>query len=108
MDPLTLETPGKINLYLKVEGRRADGWHNLLTVFYPVPGLFDRITLRFGGEGVRIVCDAPGVPLDHGNLAVKGQQGSQQKEKKHRFSHSIKSLSNYVAKVIQINETNKL
>lgn len=75
MDSLALETPGKINLYLKVEGRRADGWHDLLTVFYPVPGLSDRITLSFGGEGVRIVCDAPGVPLDRGNLAVKAVEG---------------------------------
>ncbi|MBQ9338398.1 MAG: 4-(cytidine 5'-diphospho)-2-C-methyl-D-erythritol kinase [Lentisphaeria bacterium] len=74
MDPLTLETPGKINLYLKVEGRRADGWHDLLTLFYPIPGLSDRITLRFGGEGVRIVCDVPGVPLDRGNLAVKAAE----------------------------------
>ncbi len=71
MDSLTLETPGKINLYLQVEGKRADGWHDLLTLFYPVTGLSDRITLRFGGEGVRIVCEAPGVPLDHGNLAAK-------------------------------------
>ena len=75
MDSLTLETPGKINLYLKVEGRRADGWHDLLTLFYPVPGMSDRITLRFGGEGVRIVCDAPGVPLDRRNLAVKAVEG---------------------------------
>ena len=75
MDSLTLETPGKINLYLKVEGKRADGWHDLLTLFYPVSGLSDRITLRFGGEGVRIVCDAPGVPLDRGNLAVKAVEG---------------------------------
>ena len=75
MDPLTFETPGKINLYLKVEGRRADGWHDLLTVFYPVPGMSDRITLRFGGEGMRVVCDAPGVPLDRGNLAVKAVEG---------------------------------
>ena len=71
MDTCTLETPGKINLYLEIKGKRADSWHELLTLFYPVRSLSDRIGLRFGGEGIRIRCSLPGVPVNEDNLAVK-------------------------------------
>ena len=71
MDTCKLETPGKINLYLEVKGKRADSWHDLLTLFYPVRSLSDRIGLRFGGNGIRIQCSVPGVPVDDDNLIVK-------------------------------------
>lgn len=71
MDTYTLETPGKINLYLEVKGKRADSWHELLTLFYPVRSLSDRIGVCFGGEGIRIQCSVPGVPVNDDNLVVK-------------------------------------
>ena len=72
-DRFVLETPGKINLFLEIKGKRVDSWHELLTLFYPLPGLSDRVGLRFGGdEGeIRLTCSAPGVPLDGENLMVK-------------------------------------
>ena len=68
-----LETPGKINLFLEIKGKRPDSWHELLTLFYPLPGLSDRVGLRFGGADgeIRLTCSAPGVPLDGENLMVK-------------------------------------
>ena len=71
MDTYTLESPGKINLYLEVRGKRADLWHELLTLFYPVRSLSDRVGLRFGGDGIRIRCSLPGVPVNEDNLAAK-------------------------------------
>ena len=71
MNPLSLETPGKINLFLEVKGKRADSWHELLTLFYPVRTLTDRVEIRFGGAGTRICCSLPGVPLNEDNLAAK-------------------------------------
>ncbi len=35
----------KINIGLNIVGRRADGYHNLETVFYPIP-LYDRLTIE--------------------------------------------------------------
>ena len=72
-DLFVLETPGKINLFLEIKGKRPDSWHELLTLFYPLPGLSDRVGLRFGGaEGeIRLTCSAPGVPLDGENLMAK-------------------------------------
>ena len=61
MTPLALETPGKINLFLEVKGKRADSWHELLTLFYPVRSLTDQVEIRFGGTGIRIRCSLPGV-----------------------------------------------
>jgi len=67
---VTVRVPGKVNLYLGVGDRRADGYHDLTTVFHAV-SLSDEITvrdadllsLRLVGEG------ADEVPTDAGNLA---------------------------------------
>ena len=47
-----IQTGCKINLGLNITERRPDGYHNLQTIFYPVP-LFDELTIREGeGEDV--------------------------------------------------------
>jgi 4-diphosphocytidyl-2-C-methyl-D-erythritol kinase len=66
---LTATTPAKINLFLQVRARRPDGYHEIDTVFLPVPGLDDEICLADGGPpGIRITCTAEGVPDDERNL----------------------------------------
>ncbi len=72
---LTTETPAKINLYLRVVRRRADGYHDIETLFYPLPKLTDwlRITDR-RDAGIGIDCSYPGVPCDKRNLAWKAAQ----------------------------------
>lgn len=67
---VTVRAPGKVNLYLSVGDRRADGYHELATVFHAV-SLADDVTLRDAdvlsllvvGEG------ADSVPTDESNLA---------------------------------------
>lgn len=57
----------KINLLLNVLNRRADGYHELDTIFYPLQNPADVLTMDFHGdstEKVTIQCDTPGVPLD--------------------------------------------
>ena len=71
LNPFTLETPGKINLFLEIKGKRADSWHELLTLFYPVRRLFDRVELSFGGNGIQVECSLPGIPVNEENLAGK-------------------------------------
>src|SRR5690606_5758981 len=42
---VTVQVPGKVNLYLEVGDLRADGYHELTTVFHAV-SLFDEVTVR--------------------------------------------------------------
>jgi 4-diphosphocytidyl-2-C-methyl-D-erythritol kinase len=52
-----IHAPAKINLFLKVIGKRPDGFHELLTLMAPV-SLFDEITLEPRDEGITLT--APG------------------------------------------------
>lgn len=67
---LEIASRSKINLYLKVRNRRADGYHELETLFYPLDAPVDRITLDFADfPGIRVSCSLLGVPEDQENLA---------------------------------------
>jgi 4-diphosphocytidyl-2-C-methyl-D-erythritol kinase len=67
---VTVRVPGKVNLYLQVGDRRADGYHELTTVFHAV-SLLDEVTVRNAdvlsvqtvGEG------AEQLPADERNIA---------------------------------------
>ncbi len=65
-----LLSPAKINLFLAVNGRRPDGYHELITLMAGID-LYDRITLDFSGRGIRLQCDTPGIPRDESNLAFR-------------------------------------
>lgn len=65
---LEFASPAKINLFLRVTGRRPDGFHELESLMVPLD-LSDRIEIRFGGQGIRVSCLHPEVPEDSRNLA---------------------------------------
>jgi 4-diphosphocytidyl-2-C-methyl-D-erythritol kinase len=73
MERISLKAPAKINLFLRITGKRPDGYHNLFSLMCPL-ALYDRLTLTAGGRGIRIVCDHPGVPKDASNLAARSAQ----------------------------------
>ncbi|NDY42067.1 4-(cytidine 5'-diphospho)-2-C-methyl-D-erythritol kinase [Dissulfurirhabdus thermomarina] len=72
---LSLEAPAKINLLLHVEGRRADGYHLIATVFQRV-SLRDRLHLEVtpGRGGVRLSCPGSALPEDARNLAHRAAE----------------------------------
>jgi 4-diphosphocytidyl-2-C-methyl-D-erythritol kinase len=57
----------KINVTLKVLGRRPDGYHDLRTVFQSI-ALHDRLTFRLERGPFVIQCSDPRVPTDRRNL----------------------------------------
>jgi 4-diphosphocytidyl-2-C-methyl-D-erythritol kinase len=62
--------PAKLNLMLRIVGRRADGYHLLQTVFRFVD-YGDTITLKVRADGqIRRTRDLPGIPED-GDLTVR-------------------------------------
>jgi 4-diphosphocytidyl-2-C-methyl-D-erythritol kinase len=65
--PLEKQSPCKVNLLLNILGKRTDGFHELETVLYPVR-VSDRLIFARIGRGIRLSCNAPGLPTDARNL----------------------------------------
>lgn len=62
--------PAKLNLFLRITGRRPDGYHELQTVFRLLDW-GDEVLLRLRRDGqVRRLTDVPGVP-EEGDLMVR-------------------------------------
>lgn len=61
--------PCKINLSLKVLGKREDGFHEVDTLMAPL-NLRDDLHFIPSDETV-LVCDQPGIPLDESNLVLR-------------------------------------
>ena len=64
---LEKNSPCKVNLLLNILGRRADGFHELETVFHPV-NLCDHLAFTRASDGVQLTCSDPALPTDAGNL----------------------------------------
>jgi 4-diphosphocytidyl-2-C-methyl-D-erythritol kinase len=64
--------PAKINLSLKILGRRNDSFHELDTLIAPI-SLYDEIRIEklHMGKGIEFQCDDPSVPQSHDNLVVR-------------------------------------
>ena len=64
--------PAKLNLFLAITGRRADGFHELVSVVAPVE-LSDTLAVEPAAE-FSLTCDDPTVPADASNLVLKAAQ----------------------------------
>jgi 4-diphosphocytidyl-2-C-methyl-D-erythritol kinase len=69
---MTLEkaSPCKVNLWLNILGKRADGFHELESVMHPVR-VFDRLSFTRDGRGVQLTCSEPTLPTDSRNLVYR-------------------------------------
>jgi 4-diphosphocytidyl-2-C-methyl-D-erythritol kinase len=67
---LNIFSPAKINLYLRIVGKRPDGYHELETVMLPL-AFGDQIALQSRKIGITMACDDPRLPTDDSNLAVR-------------------------------------
>ena len=64
--------PAKINLSLRVHGRRSDGFHEIETFIAPI-SLYDEIKIeqRSGKQKIAFRCDDPSVPQGEDNIVVR-------------------------------------
>ena len=69
-----LSSPAKLNLSLAVVGRRADGYHDLVSLVSPL-ALADTLTAEPGPEGTAsLSCDDPTLPVDASNLVLRAER----------------------------------
>jgi 4-diphosphocytidyl-2-C-methyl-D-erythritol kinase len=61
-------SPAKVNLFLKIFGKRTDGYHDLMTLMCCI-GLYDTVSLHVGDTNIAVSCNHPLVPEDESNLA---------------------------------------
>jgi 4-diphosphocytidyl-2-C-methyl-D-erythritol kinase len=70
---LVLKAPAKINLFLKVLRRRADGYHEIVSLMQKVE-LFDILHLSREGETIALSCPGAGLPENQENIVYRAAQ----------------------------------
>lgn len=77
-EPIRTETlfcPAKINLFLEVGEKRADGYHDIDSVMQAV-SLCDRVTVTLtkGSGEITLTCDCSALPTDNRNIAWRAAE----------------------------------
>jgi 4-diphosphocytidyl-2-C-methyl-D-erythritol kinase len=69
---LTLFSPSKVNVFLRITGKRPDGYHDLASLFHVI-SLGDIIKFSISPSTTKdsLTTNASGVPLDEKNLIIK-------------------------------------
>lgn len=71
LDSIELLAPAKVNLSLKVKGRREDGFHEIESLMVPI-SVFDRLEISHREEGdLEFSCSDPTLSSTEDNLVVK-------------------------------------
>ena len=70
MQTMQVLAPAKINLSLKILGRRNDGFHEIETLLAPI-SLADKIDIERQSRWIDFSCDDPTLPGGDENLAVR-------------------------------------
>lgn len=70
MKVVTVSSPAKLNLYLRVLKRNRDGYHSLVTVFHRI-SLKDTLRLKKTDKGISLYTDHPKLPTDDRNIVTQ-------------------------------------
>jgi 4-diphosphocytidyl-2-C-methyl-D-erythritol kinase len=65
--------PAKVNLFLRVLGRRPDGYHEIDTLFQAI-GLYDEIEVKLGGNGIELEVVGADLGPPKENLAYRAAE----------------------------------
>jgi 4-diphosphocytidyl-2-C-methyl-D-erythritol kinase len=71
-------SPAKLNLSLRLLGKRPDGFHEIETLMVKLPGLADEITIT-AAPAFSFTCSDPSLPTDSSNLVLKAVDALSQK-----------------------------
>src|SRR5579884_779360 len=73
---ILIKAPAKVNLYLKVLGRREDGYHQILSLMQMV-GLYDSLTFREVQSKIDLTVENELLPADRSNLIFRAAEALQ-------------------------------
>jgi 4-diphosphocytidyl-2-C-methyl-D-erythritol kinase len=69
--PVKFPSFAKINWFLRILGKRQDGYHEVVTVLQTI-SLHDELTIQLNEDGpLELTCDNPAIPVDNSNLVIK-------------------------------------
>src|SRR5260370_40231583 len=80
MTKMQVLAPAKINISLKMLGRRNDGFHEIETLIAPI-SLADKIDIEPQSRWIDFSCDDPTLPGGDENLAVRAAKAFFEKAK---------------------------
>ncbi|MGZ3636164.1 MAG: 4-(cytidine 5'-diphospho)-2-C-methyl-D-erythritol kinase [Syntrophales bacterium] len=62
--------PAKVNLYLRVLGKRSDGFHDISTLMQRI-SLYDELIFTRTDHGIRLSCPGSTIPEDNNNIVYR-------------------------------------
>ena len=93
---LSLFSPCKINLFLRIIRKREDGYHDLASLFQAIGfgDTLDLTPLQEDAEADVFTCNMPGVPIDSSNLVLRALELMREKTgvKKYFRANLIKQV----------------
>ena len=72
----SLPSFAKVNLNLRVLGRRGDGFHDILTILQTI-SLHDTLTFHRSDKGIELTCNDTNLPIDETNLIFRAAKALQ-------------------------------
>src|SRR2546423_13681580 len=72
--PMEVRAHAKINWALRVTGKRADGYHDIETLFQTI-SLHDTLIFR-QADRLTLTCDDPSIPTDDTNLVLRAARAA--------------------------------
>ncbi|MBN2398169.1 MAG: 4-(cytidine 5'-diphospho)-2-C-methyl-D-erythritol kinase [Deltaproteobacteria bacterium] len=67
------QSPAKVNLFLRVLRKRADGYHDILSLMQRI-SLCDEMSFDLRGEGIVLRCPGSTLPEDRGNIVYRAAE----------------------------------
>jgi 4-diphosphocytidyl-2-C-methyl-D-erythritol kinase len=63
-------SPAKVNLHLRVLGKRADGFHDISTLMQRI-SLYDEMIFSLAGHGITLSCPGSSIPENDNNIVYR-------------------------------------
>ncbi|GHT33546.1 4-diphosphocytidyl-2-C-methyl-D-erythritol kinase [Endomicrobiia bacterium] len=67
---INLQAPAKINLFLEIQNKRSDGYHNLESIMQTI-SLYDNLSFEIADKDISLKSNDKSLPVDEANIVYK-------------------------------------